>query len=128
MDSAGNHGRGKVMRAHDHVGDDFRVLGILDAGFEHADDSADAIADTAEANGFADDGRIFSEHCRPEAVGEHDHAASLRAVVLRIDQTAEDRVKAHHVEIRSANHPATHLARLTKADHGEPHFREVAEL
>jgi hypothetical protein len=68
MDTAGDHGGGDVVRAGDDIGDDFGVLGIWDAGFEDADDGGRPIAKDAaiEANGFADDRRIFFKSGRPE--------------------------------------------------------------
>ena len=53
MDAAGDHGRGKMMRARDHVGDDFGILGIGDAGLEDANDRGRAIPEAAKANCFA---------------------------------------------------------------------------
>ncbi len=59
MDAPGDHGCGQMMRAGDHVGDDFSILGIWHAGFEDADDCRRPITYATQANGFADDGRIF---------------------------------------------------------------------
>jgi hypothetical protein len=129
MDTAGDHGGGEVVRAGHDVGDDFGVLGIWDGGFEDADDGSGPIAkDTAiKANSFADDGRIFLKSGRPETIRENDDAGSVGAVVLRSDETTEDRLKAHDVEVGAADDASLNFARLTQADHGEPDGREIAE-
>src|SRR5271167_3121494 len=104
VDSVGDHGGGRVMRTCGDVGYDFGILGIGDGGFEDADNSGRPIAkDTAiEANGFADDGRIFPKSGGPETIGEDDNALGFRTVVLRSDETTEDRVKPHDVEVVAA--------------------------
>ena len=91
------------MRAGDHVGDDFGILGIWDAGFEDADDCRRPITYATQANGFADDGRILVKSGRPETIRENDDAGSFGTVILRPDETPEDGMKAHHVEIRAAD-------------------------
>ena len=116
------------MRAHYQIGDDFSVLRIRNAGFKYADDGAGAIADAAEANGFADDRRIFSEDGSPEAVGQHDHAVGFGAVIRRTDQAAEDGVQPHHFEIGTADHAGGDGAGLTEANHGERYAGKFAEL
>src|SRR6266404_3807873 len=45
----------------------------------------------AESKDFAENGRIALNGGRPVPVGQDDHASSLRAIVLRADETAEDR-------------------------------------
>ena len=115
------------MRAGDDVGDDFGVLGIGDARLEDADDGRIAIIGAAEANGLADDRRILVKSGRPETVGENDDAGRFGAVVFRSDEAAEHGMKAHHVEKRAADDAAANGTRLTEADHGEVHGREVAE-
>jgi hypothetical protein len=77
------------MRAGADVRDDFRILGIWDGQFEDSDDGS---RPAAKANRFADDGRIFLKCGRPETVRENDNAGSVRTVILRADETAEDRV------------------------------------
>ena len=42
MDAAGDHGGGKMMRAGDHVGDDFGVGGVGNRRLEDADDGGGA--------------------------------------------------------------------------------------
>src|SRR2546425_12434894 len=113
MDAAGDHGGGKVMRAGDDVGDDFGVLGIWDGGFEHADDGGRPIAQhtAIEANGFAEDGRIFLKSGRPETIRENDDAGSFGTVVLRSDETTEDRVEGHDFEVRAADDASSNFAR-----------------
>src|SRR5258708_15354407 len=100
MDAAGNHGCREVVRAGDDVGDDFGILGIWDGGFEDADDGGRPIAHgpAAEADGFAEDGRIFLETGRPETIRENDDAGSFGTIVLRFDGTTEDRVKTQDFE------------------------------
>src|SRR5215470_6669143 len=129
MDTAGNHGGGEVVRAGDDIGDDFGVLRICDAGLEDADDGRRPIAkDTAiKANGFAEDRRIFLKRGRPETIGENDGSGSVGAVVLRSDETTEDRVKPHNIEVVAANDAGLNFARLTQADHGETDGREITE-
>ena len=81
----------------------------------------------AKANGFADHRRIFVKSGRPETIGENDDAGSFGAVVLRSDETAEDRVKAHDIEVVAADDASLNFARLTEADHGEADGGEIAE-
>ena len=78
-------------------------MGIWDAGFEDANDCGRAIPDATEANGFADDRRVLVKSGRPETVGENDDAGTFGTVVLRSDEAAEHRMKAHHVEICAAD-------------------------
>jgi hypothetical protein len=49
------------------------------------------------------------------------------AVVLRSDETTENRVKAHNIEVVAANDASLNFARLTQVDHGETDGREIAE-
>src|SRR5690349_692448 len=114
MYTTGDHGRGEVVRAGDHVGNDFCVLGIWDTGFEDTDDGGRPIAEGSaiKANGFADDRRIFLKSGCPETIGENDHAGSVWAVVLRFDETTENRVKAHYIEVVAANDAGLNFARL----------------
>src|SRR5712691_13527134 len=59
------HGRGEMMGAGDNVGNDFSIRGILDRGFEDADDRRRSVAEAAaEAKDFTDDGRIALESAR----------------------------------------------------------------
>src|SRR3984957_17760750 len=127
MDAAGDHGRRKMMRTGDHVGDDFGILGIGDARLEHANDGRRPITDATEANGFADDRRILSKSGRPETVRKNNPARSFRTVVSRSDEAAEHGTKTHHVKIRAADNATSNGTRLTEADHGEVHGGEVAK-
>src|SRR5580704_13893206 len=129
MDTTGDHGGGEVVRAGDDISNDFGVLGIWDAGFEDADDGGRPIAKDAaiKANGFADDRRILFKSGGPETIGENDDAGSAGAVVLRSNETTEDWVKAHNIEVVAANDASLNFARLTQADHGETDGREIAE-
>src|SRR5712672_1724725 len=130
MDAAGHHGCREVVRTGDDVGHDFRLLRIGNGGFEDADDRGGATSHgaAAEKNRFADDRRIFPESGGPETVGENDYAGSLGAIVLRSDETTEDRVQTHDIEVVAADDAPLHFARLTEADHGETEGREIAEL
>ena len=127
MDAPGDHGGGKMMRAGHHVGDDFRILGIRDGGFEHADDCAGAFANAAKTKRFPDDRRIFLKGGRPETVRENNDAGGVGAVVLRFNETTEDGMKAHHVEIRAVDYSGLNFARLAEADHCETGGGELAE-
>src|SRR5438445_11208911 len=117
MDAAGDHGCGEVVRAGHHVGNNLGLLRIGDARLEHADYGGSSITHgpAAEAHGLTDHRGIFSESGCPEAVGENDDAGGLGSVVLRADETAEDRMEAHHVKERPANHAALNFARLTES-------------
>jgi len=122
------HGRGKMMGASDNVGNDFSVRGILDRGFEDADDSGRSVAEAAaEAKDFTDHGRIALESARPESIGQDDCASGFRTVVLRTDETAEYGMQAHHVKIGAVNDPRPNFPGLAEADHGETNGRELAE-
>ena len=114
MDAARDHRGGKMVRAGDDVGDNLGVRGIWDRGFKDADDGGGTIANAAEANGFADDVRIFVESGRPETIGEHDDASSVGAVVSRSEETAEDRMKAHDFEVVAADDAALELREVRR--------------
>src|SRR5229473_285277 len=104
MDAPVLHGRGEMMWAGHNVGNDFSIRGILDRGFEDADDSGRSIAEAAaEAKGFADDGRIALESSRPERISQDGYTSSFRTVVFRADEATEDGMEAHHVEIGAVN-------------------------
>src|SRR4029077_6081343 len=106
-----------------------RILGIGDGWFQDADDGGRAIAHgpATEPDGFADDARIFPKSGRPETIGENDDAGSLGTVVLRADETTEDRVEAHDFEEAAADNASLNYTRLTQADHGELDGRELTE-
>src|ERR1700693_1534627 len=127
MDAASDHGCGKMMRAGDHIGNNFGILRIWHARFEDANNCRRPITDATESNGFADDRRILVKSGGPETVGENNDAGSFRTVVLRSDEAAEHRMKAHDVEIGAANHATSNGTRLAEADHGEVHGGEVAK-
>src|ERR1700741_2715804 len=127
MDAPGDHGRRKMMRARHHVGDDLRILGIRNGGFEDPDDGGGASANAAETKGFPDDRRIFLKGGRPETVRENDVAGCVGAIVLRFKETAKDGMKAHHVEIRAVDYSGPNFAGLAEADHGETDGGELAE-
>src|SRR5580700_11004897 len=121
MDAARDHGCREVVRAGDDVGDDFGILGIGDARFEDADDGGRAIAHgpAAEPDGSAKDGRIFPKSGRPESIRENDDAGSFGTVVLRSDETTEDRVETHDFQVGAAGDASLNNAWLAQADHGE---------
>src|SRR4029077_39358 len=129
MEAERDHSGREVVRAGDDVGHDFSLLGIRDGGFEDADDGGRPIAHEApaEADSFTEDGRILPKSSGPETIGENDDAVSFGAVVLRSDETPEDRVQAHHFEEVAADHARLNYARLTQADHGELEGRELAQ-
>src|SRR6202042_2607080 len=84
--------------------------------------------DTAiEANALADHGRIFPESGRPETIRKNDDAGSFGTVVLRSDETTEDSVKAHDLEVGAIHEAGLNFARLNQANHGEREGREIAE-
>jgi len=105
MDAPGDHRRRKMMRAGHHVGDDLRILGIRNGGFEHADDGGGAFANAAEAKSFSEDRGIFLKGGRPETVRENNDAGCVGAIVLRFNETPEDRMQAHDVEVRAVDRP-----------------------
>src|SRR6185369_5203848 len=90
MDTASDHGGGEMVRAGDHIGDDFRFLRIRDAGFEYSDDGG---RDAAKTHCLADHRSIFVEIVRPEPICDNHYAGSLGTVVLRFDETAENGVQ-----------------------------------
>src|SRR5579864_8732459 len=89
MNAPGDHGRGKMMWAGNHVPDDLSVLRVRHARFEHANDGRRPLTNTAEAYGFADDRGVLVQRVRPETIGEHNHAVGFRTIVLRSNQPAE---------------------------------------
>jgi hypothetical protein len=121
MDAASDHGCGKMMRAGDHVENNFGILRIWDARFEDANDCRRPITDATEANRFAKDRRILVKSGRPEAVRENYDAGSFRTIVLRSDEAPEHGMKSHYIEIRASDDAASNRTRLTDADHGEVH-------
>src|SRR5258707_14166554 len=60
------HGRGKMMRAGNNVGNDFCIRRIGDGGLEEADDRGRPIAEAAASpDGLTNDGRITLDGARP---------------------------------------------------------------
>src|SRR5215471_15767044 len=123
-----DHSGREMMGAGYHVGDDFGVLRIGNAGLKDADDRGGGIATTAQANGLADHRRIFPEGVRPESIGENNDPGGLGTVILGPDEAPEHGMKAHHVEVRSTDYPGTKLAGLAEPEHGEANGGEVAEV
>src|SRR4029077_15263965 len=124
MDSAGDHRRGKMMRAGDHVGDDFGLGWIRNRRLQHADIRGGPLA---EPDLLAYHRRIALEHRGPEAIGEDGCASSTGPIVVHVEQPAENRVQTHHVEIRTADNPGANFAGLAQAYHGEADDGEIAD-
>ena len=55
---------------------------------------------------LADHRGIALERRGPEAVGQHDGAGGIGAVVPHVDQAAEHRTQAHHLEVVPPTTPA----------------------
>ena len=120
-----HHQRAEVVRARHHVGDDLGGHRVRHRRLEHADDGR---RPRAKADPLADDRRIAGERRRPEAIGQHRRAGRLRSSIACVEQTAEHRTKAHHVEVRSADDAGLDDARLAaEADQREVDGGEVAE-
>src|ERR1700746_1549397 len=117
-----------MVLAGDHVGDDFRVLRIRNAGFENPDDRGRARVKALEANGFTDDGRILLEGSGPETIGQDNHASGFGAVVLGTNQTPKNGVETHDLEIAPVNNSSSNFARFTKAHHCKTNPREVSKF
>ena len=128
MDAARDHRGRHVMRAGNDIGDDVGIGRIRGGGFEDADHRAHAVANAAEADRFAQHVGILFEDGRPEAVGENDDTGGVGTIILRADQAAENRMKAHHFEVGAAYHTPLNFAGLAEADHREADLREIAEL
>src|SRR5262245_55357894 len=69
-------------------------------------------AKASKANGFADDGRVFLKSGRPETVRENENAGSVGTVVLRSDETTEDKVEVHDFMVRAVDDARLNFARL----------------
>ena len=113
------------MRAGHDVGDNFSVLRIGDARLENTDHRRRPIAEASKAYRFPQNGRIFLERRRPEAIREDDRAGRVGAIVLRSDQTTKNGMKSHDIEVGAADHTGPDLTRLSQADHGEADRGEV---
>ena len=125
VDASGNHRGGEVVRACDDVGDDFRVGGVGNRRFEHADNGCGTCS---EANTLADHGGIAVERVLPESVGEDGGSSGLRAVILLIEQAPENGMQAHDFKVGTANDSGADFARLAEAHEREADHREVAEF
>src|SRR5579864_622350 len=121
MNAPGDHGRGKMMRAGDHVPDDLGVLRVRHARFEHANDGRRPLTDTAEAYSFSNDRGVLVQRVGPESICEHDHAVCCRSIVLRSNQPPYHRMQSHHLKKRTTNHAASNRTWLTQSEHGETH-------
>ena len=113
------------MRARHHVRDDLGVRRIGDRWLEDADHRGGA---RTEADGLADHGRVAVERGRPEPVREDRRARRLGTIVLRVQQAAEHRAKAHHLEERPVDDARLdHAGLVAEANHREVHGRKIAE-
>ena len=131
MDAAGDHGGGEMVRAGDDVGDDFSFGWVRHGGFEDADDGGGAGAARIagiEFDGLADDGRIAVERGGPEAIGEDDGAGGVGAVIVRVEQAAEDGMQSHDVEVGAVHDAAADFAGFAESNHAEADGREVAKF
>src|SRR6266481_6111779 len=125
MNAAGDHGGRKMMRAGDHVGDDFGFSRIRDGRLENADDRG---GPSAEADVLAHDIRIGLESVFPEAIGEDRSAGGLGAVVAHVQQATQDGMEAHDLKISTADNAGADFAGFAESDHGEADGGEIAEL
>src|SRR6266849_232440 len=128
MHAAGNHSGGEMVGAAGDVANDLSFGGIRNGGFENADDQARSITKAAEANGFADDGRILLHHRGPEAIGEDGGTGGFGAVVTHVEEASEHGVQAHDFEVGAADNATSDCAGVTEVVHGETNGREVAKL
>src|SRR5258708_39302508 len=124
MDAAGDHRRGKMMRAGPHVGDDFSCGRIGNRRLQHADDGGGTLA---EPDLLADHGGIALESGGPETISEDCSASGVGAVVMHVEEPAEDRMQTHYFEIQTADNSGANFAGLAKPDHCEADGGGVAE-
>ena len=88
--------RRQAVRAGDHVGHDVGIRRIGHTGFKDADHGGGAVANTAQANCFANRVGILFEDGRPEAVREAAITpAALGHIVLGAGEVAENGMEAH---------------------------------
>ena len=72
-------------------------------------------------------GSLLSD-VRPEAMGQDRRAgAASGPSSAGVEQAAEHRAQAHHLEVRAADDAGLHHARLAEADQREVDRREIAE-
>src|SRR5216683_5014462 len=118
-----------MVRAGNDVGHDFGLLGIWDTRFQNADDRCRSISQqpAAEVNRLAEDARVLPESVAPETIGDNNDASSLGTVVLRSDETTENGMQPHDIEVAAPHDPRLHFAGLAQAQHGETEGREIAE-
>src|SRR5438105_960454 len=116
MGTLGDHRGRKMMRAACDVRDNFGLLWIRDARLEHAYDCGGTLA---KLNGLANHRRISMEGVRPETISQDKDTGGLRAVIFRADESPENRMQTHHVEIAPVDHSATDFSRFPEPDEGE---------
>ena len=116
--AAVDHRRREVVRARDDVRDEFGFGRVRHRRFEHADDGrARAGSPAVELRVLPrTEGSLLSD-VGPEAIGEDRGAGGLRAVVVRVEQAAEDWLQAHDLEVRAADDAGADHARFAEADH-----------
>ncbi len=93
VDASGDHRRRQVMRAGDDIGYDLGFGRIRNRRLQHADDGR---LPRAEANAFANYGRVALERGRPEPVGQHGGAGCARPVIMLIQQPSQYRMQTHY--------------------------------
>src|SRR5579884_1479865 len=128
MDTPGDHCGREVVRTGDYVADDFGFCWIRYGRFQHSDDRCRACADRIEPDGFSDYRRIAFQSSRPETISQYHRSSGVRAVIACVEQSAEDRLQADNIEIRTADNSSANHTRFAQSDHGEAHGGEVAKL
>src|SRR5436305_71012 len=111
-----DHGRGKMMRTGDYVGDDFCRRRVRNRRLQHAHDRSGTLP---QPNLFANDRGIALQNCGPETMRKDASPGSLGAVVTHIQQPPQDWVQTHYVEISAADNSGPNFTGLPKSNHGE---------
>src|SRR6478672_4921126 len=97
------------MRAGDDVGHELGLGRIRNRWLQHTDNSGLPVA---QPDGFVEHGLIALQDRAPEPVRQYRDPRGRRAVVTRVDEAAEDRTQAHHLEIRATSDAGPNLARV----------------
>src|SRR6516162_2157255 len=125
MRPVGDHRGPQMMRARHNVRDDLGVSRIRDRRLEDADHRG---GPRTETDGRADDIRVAVERRRPEPVSEDRRPGRVGTIVIRVQQAAEHRAKAHHVEERTTDDARLdHAGLAAETTQREVHRGEVAE-
>ena len=125
MRAHGDHRRAHVMRAGHHVRDDLGVGGIRHRRLEHADHGRAALAPSWMVLPTTD-GSLLSD-VLPETIREHRDAGGVQAFIGRLDQPADHRPQAHHVEVMAVDDARLDDARLAQTDQREFDGGEFSE-